>query len=287
MTTLTSASARALGPAIGAEVRGIDLREPLSPSQVTTLWDLVLAHKVVFFPGQALDSDAQIAFAQHFGTLTSAHPVVAPVDDSHPEVWQIDSYQEVRNDEWHTDVTFVERPPLAGILRAISVPEVGGDTSWTDLEAAYQGLSKPIQDLIDGLTAIHDGSREFSGILAQREGAGNVWDGEVFTGFAGVEHPVVRVHPETGRKSLFVNPGFTVAIKGLSRVESSHLLELLYAQFARPEHQVRHRWTAGDLVVWDNRNTAHYANFDYGDFRRIMQRVTLGGDRPVGPQDRS
>lgn len=283
MITATRLEARRLSSALGAEVTGIDLRQPLDSAARQKLWATLVEHKVLFFPGQELDSDSQLAFARQFGDLTSAHPVVKSVDDDHPEVWQIDSQKETRNDEWHTDVTFVKRPPLGSVLRAIRVPDVGGDTLWADLEAAYESLSKPIQVLVDGLTAYHDGSREFGGALAQREGYGNVWDGEVFNGFTLVEHPVVRVHPETGRKALFVNPGFTVSIKGLSQSESTNLLNLLYAHITKPEHQVRHSWNAGDIAIWDNRNTVHYANFDYGDFHRVMQRVTWQGDIPVGP----
>jgi len=283
MSTATGLTTRRLSSALGAQVTGIDLREPLDDEGRQELWATLVEHKVLFFPGQQLDADSQVAFARQFGELTSAHPVVTAVDEEHPEVWQIDSQKETRNDEWHTDVTFVKRPPKGSVLRALRVPEVGGDTLWADLEAGYRSLSAPIRDLVDGLTAYHDGSREFAGALAQRKGYGNVWDGEVFNEFSLVEHPVVRVHPETGRKGLFVNPGFTVSIKGLSQAESVNLLNLLYAHIVKPEHQVRHRWNAGDVAIWDNRNTAHYANFDYGDFHRVMQRVTWQGDEPIGP----
>jgi taurine dioxygenase len=165
------------------------------------------------------------------------------------------------------------------------VPEVGGDTNWADLEAAYASLSPAVRTLVDGLTARHDGSREFAAILAGRTGMGNMWDGEVFSSLAPVEHPVVRIHPVTGRRAIFVNPGFTTSIVGLSDAESRGILDLLFAHITKPEHIVRHRWAAGDVAFWDNRNTAHYANFDYGDFHRVMQRVTLAGDDPRGPFD--
>jgi taurine dioxygenase len=285
MTTSLGAdlTVRRLATTFGAEVTGIDLRAPLDDSGRADLWALLLQHKVLFLPGQQLDADTQIAFTRQFGELTSSHPVMKSVDEDHPEIWQIDSYAEIRNDVWHTDVTFVKRPPLGSVLRAVNVPDVGGDTNWADLEAAYDSLSAPVQRLVDGLTALHDGSRTFAAALAKRKGEGNDWDGSSFQGFEFVEHPVVRVHPETKRKALFVNPEFTLSIKGLSPYESRGILDALYAHISKPEHIVRHRWTAGDVAIWDNRNTAHYANFDYGDFPRVMQRVTLVGDAPVGP----
>ena len=275
---------RRLSATIGARVTGVDLSQPLPPADREALWSLLLSHKVLVFPGQHLDADTQVAFARQFGDLTPSHPVMAAVDDDHPEVWEIDSYGAIRNDVWHTDVTFVERPPLGSVLRAVRVPEFGGDTSWASLEAAYDSLSAPIRTAIDGLTAVHDGSRTFAQSLAERGAAYADWDGRAFSAFVPVEHPVVRVHPETGRRSLFVNPEFTVSIAGLSAYESRGLLDALFAHISKPEHVVRHSWTAGDVVVWDNRCTAHYANLDYGDVHRVMQRVTWVGDVPVGPR---
>ena len=195
---------RRLNTTFGAQVAGLDLRDPLDQAGRQQLWSLLMEHKVLFFPEQTLDADSQVAFARQFGELTPSHPVMAPVDDDHPEIWEIDSSGDIRNDVWHSDVTFVKRPPLGSVLRAITIPEIGGDTSWGDLEAAYNSLSAPIRDLIDGLTAVHDGTRSFGPSLAKRKGAGNAWDGSTFSGFSPVEHPVVRVHPETGRKALFV-----------------------------------------------------------------------------------
>ncbi|GAB17088.1 putative dioxygenase, partial [Gordonia effusa NBRC 100432] len=190
-------------------------------------------------------------------------------------------------DVWHTDVTFMERPPLGSILRPVVLPPTGGDTNWADAELAYQSLSEPVRGLIDQLTAVHDGNREFGYYLKhKRGGKGNTWDGREVTELTPVRHPVVRVHPETGRRAIFVNPGFTSHIEGVSDAESRGILDLLYAHLTKPEHIVRHRWQLGDLVLWDNRNTLHYANRDYVDFdggqRRIMHRVTLRGDIPVG-----
>jgi alpha-ketoglutarate-dependent taurine dioxygenase len=182
---------------------------------------------------------------------------------------------------WHTDVTFMKRPPLGSILRAVTLPPTGGDTNWADSQLADDSLSEPVKDLVDRLTAVHDGNREFGYHLAQRRGGqGLEWDGEIVTRLDPVEHPVVRVHPETGRKGIFVNPGFTSHIAGVSDAESRAILDLLYAHLTKPEHIVRHRWRAGDLAMWDNRSTAHYANRDYGTARRVMHRITLRGDIP-------
>ncbi|NCL73369.1 Alpha-ketoglutarate-dependent taurine dioxygenase [Rhodococcus sp. YH1] len=162
------------------------------------------------------------------------------------------------------------------------LPPSGGDTCWADSQLAYESLSTPVQDMIGRLRAVHDGNREFGHYLAQKRGGkGNVWDGQQVTSLPPVEHPVVRVHPETGRKGLFVNPGFTSHIVGLSEAESRGILDLLYAHLTKPEHIVRHRWRLGDLVLWDNRSTVHYANRDYGSEHRVMHRITLQGDTPV------
>jgi taurine dioxygenase len=271
-----------LGPGFGAEVRGIDLATA-SDAEVAAVRRALTEHKVLFFSGQDLDPDSQIALGNRLGNLTASHPVVPGLDEAHTEIYALDSADNGFADVWHTDVTFVRRPPLGSILRAVTLPPTGGDTNWADLELAYRSLSEPVRALADQLTAVHDGTREFGYYLAQRRGGeGSVWDGERYRSLEPVEHPVVRVHPETGRRSLFVNPGFTSHIVGVSDAESRHLLDLFYAHITKPEHIVRHRWQVGDVAMWDNRATAHYANRDYGDARRVMHRVTLRGDEPVG-----
>lgn len=273
-----------LSPSLGAQIQDIDLAADLSPATVAALRAELLTHKVLFFPNQHLDPASHVRLAESFGLPTAAHPVMPAFDDRFPQIWQIDSTKEgARNDIWHTDVTFVERPPLGSILRAIRVPEFGGDTSWANLEAAYDCLPAPLQTLADNLTAFHDGSNEFAATLTER-GHGNTWEGRSYDRLQAVEHPVVRVHPETGRKSLFVNPGFTTAIKDFEPGDSRALLDIFFSHIARPEHTVRHRWSEGDVVFWDNRNTVHYANDDVGDFQRLMHRITLTGDEPFGPQ---
>jgi taurine dioxygenase len=269
-----------LGAHHGARISGVDLTTA-SDEQIAAIRAALVDHKVLFFGGQHLDPDSQVRLGRRIGELTPSHPVVRGVDDDHPEIYALDAADNGFADVWHTDVTFVRRPPLGSILRAVQVPEVGGDTQWADAEAAYASLSEPVRRLADQLSAVHDGTREFGYYLAQR--GGNSWDDETFSRLEPVVHPVVRVHPESGRRGLFVNPGFTSHVVGVSEFESRSLLDLFYAHLTKPEHLVRHRWQPGDVAMWDNRSTLHYANRDYGDFRRIMHRITLRGDEPVGP----
>ncbi|MFE2052103.1 TauD/TfdA dioxygenase family protein [Streptomyces sp. NPDC059459] len=272
-----------LGPSFGAEIRGVDLGR-LDDGGVLALREALVRHKVLFVRDQhGLDDTAQIDFGRRLGEVTVGHPVHDSGDVA-PEVYSLDSQDNGFADVWHTDVTFVRRPPAISVLRAVVLPPTGGDTNWADSQLAYASLSPGLRTYVDTLTAVHDGSREFGYYLAQRrQGRGNLWEGEVFTELAPVEHPVVRVHPESGRKGLFVNPGFTSHIIGVSEYESRGILDILYAHLTKPEHVVRHRWRSGDVALWDNRSTAHYANRDYGNQHRVMHRITLRGDVPVGP----
>ncbi|MGW5100804.1 TauD/TfdA dioxygenase family protein [Streptomyces sp. NPDC004100] len=270
-----------LGPSFGAEIDGIDLAR-LTDDEVTAVRAALVEHKVLFVSGQNLDDAQQIEFGRRLGEVTAGHPVHDSGDVA-PEVYALDSQDNGFSDVWHTDVTFVRRPPTISILRAVVLPPHGGDTTWADSQLAYESLSPGLRAHLDTLTAVHDGNRAFGYYLAQRrQGQGNLWDGEVVTELVPVEHPVVRVHPESGRKGLFVNPGFTSHIAGVSEYESRGLLDILYAHLTKPEHIVRHRWRAGDVALWDNRSTAHYANRDYGDQHRVMHRITLAGDVPFG-----
>ena len=272
-----------LGPSFGAEVIGLDLRV-LDDEQVVAVREALVAHKVLFFRGQDLSDADQVELGRRLGEPTAGHPVASSATVDHPEIYDIDSTDPEFSfsDVWHTDVTFMERPPLGSILRAVRLPSYGGDTSWVDSQLAYESLSAPVQRLVDQLTAVHDGNREWGAYLRRHGNRGNVWDGEQVTELAPLEHPVVRVHPESGRKGLFVNPGFTSHVVGVSDAESRAILDLLYAHLTRPEHTIRHRWRAGDVGIWDNRSTSHYANRDYTEVR-TMRRITLAGDRPVGP----
>ncbi|MCW2757361.1 MAG: alpha-ketoglutarate-dependent taurine dioxygenase [Nocardioidaceae bacterium] len=272
-----------LGPSSGAEVIGVDLTT-LADDQVAAIRQALVEHKVLFFRGQDLDDGAQVDLGRRLGELTAGHPVATSTEVEHPEIYNIDSADPEFSfsDVWHTDVTFMEKPPLGSILRAVQLPAYGGDTSWVDSQLAYDSLSEPVKVLVDGLTAVHDGNREWGQYLRRREGQGNLWDGKQVTELPPVEHPVVRVHPESGRKGLFVNPGFTSHVVGVSEAESRGILDLLYAHLTKPEHTIRHRWQAGDVGIWDNRSTSHYANRDYSEVR-VMRRITLAGDKPVGP----
>ncbi|MGY0488586.1 TauD/TfdA dioxygenase family protein [Streptomyces sp. WG-D5] len=262
------------GATIGAEIRGLDLSEPLSPPLREELNRALLEWKVLFFRGQHLTSERQRAFARNWGELET-NPLLERGDSD--DVVRFDkgaggvpSYENV----WHTDVTFRERPALGAVLQLREVPPFGGDTMWADMAAAYDNLSDEVKARIEGAEAEHDflpGFRRFYGPerLAQ-------WQ-ELFPP---VTHPVVRRHPETGRRMLFVNTSFTTRILGLERAESDRLLRLLYQQAHVPEFQVRFRWQAGDIAFWDNRATQHYAVADYGDARRVAERVAIAGDRP-------
>lgn len=291
----TRLDVRPLSANIGAELRGIDLKADLSDEEVQAIRQALLDHKVIFFPEQHLDPVQHVAFASRFGEATPGHPVL-PSLDGHPEVFQID-YQdfgaskvygdvaeryEAKGVSWHTDVTFVERPPLGSLLNAVVIPEAGGDTYFSNQQAAYDALSEPLKAFIDTLTAVHDGSATFAPALEylRQEGKEGSWEGEAIRALEPVEHPVVRTHPETGEKALFVNPGFTSHIKELKRAESDALLELLYAHSVRPEFTVRYHWTPGALGFWDNRVTQHSVVGDIGDQPRVIQRVTLRGDEP-------
>ncbi|MFI5660849.1 TauD/TfdA dioxygenase family protein [Streptomyces sp. NPDC051684] len=262
------------GATIGAEISGIDLNEPLSPELREELNRALLEWKVLFFRAQNLSSEAQREFARNWGELET-NPLLERGDSE--DVVRFDkgaggvpSYENV----WHTDVTFRERPALGAVLQLREVPPFGGDTMWADMAAAYDNLSDEVKARIEGAEAEHDflpGFRRFYGPerLAPMQEL-----------FPQVTHPVVRRHPETGRKMLFVNTSFTTRILGMERAESDRLLRLLYQQAHVPEFQVRFRWQPGDIAFWDNRATQHYAVADYGDARRVAERVAIAGDRP-------
>jgi len=269
---------RPLSPTIGAEIHGVDCAADLDDHVVAAIRRVWLERLVVFFPDQSLDDDSQITFAQRFGELTENHPVEKQVTER-KEVHSIESGKD-RTDFWHTDITFMNKPAMASMLRSIVVPEAGGDTMWSDTRAAYETLGEPLRRLCDELEAYHF-SQYYSQAVA--EGHGNVWEGKKLTQLLPALHPVVRVHPETGRKNLFVNPGFTVALKDMPPDQSEDLLRLLYKHMTKPEFIVRYHWKPRTLGMWDNRSTMHFGIFDYEGESRVMHRVTLRGDRPIGP----
>jgi alpha-ketoglutarate-dependent taurine dioxygenase len=271
---------RPVTPVIGAEIHGLNLSLPLEPGTVAAIRAALGRHLVLFFPGQDLSPEQHAHFGRQFGELTEAHPILPALDPDHPQVLPIDSRHN-KSAFWHTDVTFMSTPPMGSILYAVEMPESGGDTLWVSLQAAYEGLAAPLQELCDGLTAIHWDPF----FAADIEAAGGCqWDGKRIERLRPVLHPVVRVHPETGRKGLFVNENFTSSILGFSRIQSELFLQMLYRHCTEvPEFALRHRWEAGDVAFWDNRATLHYATDDYADVLRIVHRVTLRGDRPYGP----
>src|ERR1700681_86713 len=235
-------------------------------------------HKVVWFRGQSLDAASLTAVAERFGIPTEAHPV-EPSLEGHPEVLPLDSEEGARADVWHSDLTFQERPPLGALLHALEIPPVGGDTIWADMTGAYRSLSAPLRGFLEGLTATHSPTKA-GGYFAGRDATGGEAAGR--TAQTATRHPVVRVHPETREQSLFVNPLFTDKVDGLRRRESDTLLGLLHEVAVAPERLVRWKWEAGDVAIWDNRCTMHYALLDFGTSRRRMLRVALDGDRPIG-----
>ncbi|MER8156781.1 TauD/TfdA family dioxygenase [Streptomyces sp. NPDC094472] len=263
-----------LGRVIGAEIRGLDLSRPLEPALREELNRALLEWKVLFFRGQHLTPERQRGFARHWGELET-NPLLAA--GSSEDVVRFDKGSGATptfENIWHTDVTFRTRPALGAVLQLREVPPVGGDTLWADMAAAYDNLPAEVKDRIDGATAVHDFIPGFSRFYGPERLAPFQ---EIFPP---VEHPVVRTHPETGRRMLFVNTSFTTRITGMEREESDRLLSFLCRQAHVPEYQVRFHWQPGDIAFWDNRATQHYAVNDYAPHRRVAERVAIEGDQP-------
>lgn len=270
----------ALGPYIGAQVSNLDLARPLSDAQFEQLYHALLRHQVLFLRDQLITPHQQRALAARFGDL-HIHPVY-PHAEGVEEIIVLDTHQDnpPDNDNWHTDVTFISTPPAVAILASKLLPESGGDTLWASGIAAYEALSTPVKTLLEGLHAEHDFKKSFQEYKYRRtEEEHQRWQ-EAVAKHPPVQHPVIRTHPVSGRKALFVNEGFTTRIVELSEKESHAVLELLYAHATKPEFQVRWRWQPNDVAIWDNRVTQHYANADYYPARRVMHRATVLGDRP-------
>jgi taurine dioxygenase len=267
--------------AFGAIVSGIDIAEELSRPVVERLGELLVEHQVLFFRNMPLTPRAQYRFAARFGPL-HIHPIY-PVLPDIPEIMLIDTHEAFLpdNDNWHTDVTFSETPPLAGILSAKRLPSVGGDTLWSSCRAAYDALSAPMQRSLEGLTAQHSVAKSFPPERWQNDPEFKLRYERAVAKHPPVNHPVIRTHPVSGRKGLFVNEGFTTHINGLKPRESAALLSFLFAHVAQPEFTIRWRWNVDDVAFWDNRNTQHYAVADYLPERRTMHRATVIGDKPV------
>jgi taurine dioxygenase len=264
---------------LGAEVSDLELTPALDGGAVAAVRQALLRHKVLFFRDQSLDPASLTALARLFGEPTEAHPV-EPSVEGHPEVLALDADEGARADVWHSDLTFQPSPPMGAMLQAMVVPDVGGDTIWSDMAATYEAMSPTLRGFLDGLTAAHSATKA-GGYFAQRD---TDTDGDKASKAAAAEpthHPVVRVHPETGRRSLFVNPLFTDKIDGLRRAESEALLAMIQNVAVAPERLVRWHWRQGDVAFWDNRCTMHYALLEFSGPRR-MNRVALRGDQPAG-----
>jgi len=263
-------------PHLGAEIGGVDLGGPLGNRQIDELHTALAAHQVLFFRDQKLDYDKAKAFGRHFGEL-HIHPNT-PGPEGHPEILPIHAdagSKRVAGERWHSDVSCDPEPPLGSILYLHTVPPVGGDTLFASQRAAYDALSPRMRAYLDGLTAFHDGGPNYRATNAK---IGKPEDGRVYPN---AHHPVVRTHPVTGRKALYVNRGFTQRIDGLPDDESRAVLQFLIEHSTKPDFQVRFRWRANSVAFWDNRAVQHLAVWDYFPQTRSGFRVTIKGDRPV------
>lgn len=265
----------------GAEVDGIDLSQPLAPGVISELRKLLAERGVLFFRDQSLEPDSQIAFGRQFGTLVT-NPVYGNVD-GHPEVMPVvkepnDLYN--IGDTWHSDMSYMEEPPLGSILYAREVPACGGDTLWTNMSVVYESLPPPLREMLLGRRALHSDRYLTERLLDRNAGRSTRLREDRIGKELNATHPVVRRHDESGRLALYVNYPFTWSFEGMSREESLPLLNQLIAHATRPEFSCRFRWTKGSVAFWDNRCTMHYACNDYRGHRREMHRITIAGDRP-------
>jgi taurine dioxygenase len=262
-----------LAPAIGGEVDGVDLSRPLSVEQFAEIRAALLENLVLFFRDQDLTPEQHKEFGLKFGGL-HIHPAPLGILVGHPEVVLIkadENSERIAGETWHSDVSCDAEPPMGSILYVTEVPPVGGDTLFASMYAAYESLSDSMRRFLSELTAIHDGRRNYDGRQTAPERSGE---------FPRAEHPVIRTHPETGRRALFVNRMFTTRIVHLSDRESDALLEMLYRHIENPEFQCRFHWRPRSIAFWDNRCTQHLALWDYYPHRRYGHRVTITGDRP-------
>ena len=263
-----------LTPHIGAEIGGVDLSRPLGNQQFQEVHDALMENLVIFFRDQHLTHDQHKDFGRKFGNL-AVHPASPNAPAGHPEILTIhadEKSKHVAGEEWHSDVSCDENPPMGSILYLTEIPPTGGDTLFASMYAAYGALSPPIKQLVEGLTATHDGEPVYRGRFGWNDANGKA--------FPCAEHPVVRTHPVTGRKALFVNGNFTTRINGLSKLESDALLQMLCRHAETPEFQCRFRWQPNSVAFWDNRCAQHHAMWDYFPQRRHGYRVTIEGDKP-------
>lgn len=270
-----------LGAVIGARIDGVDIADGVHADAAALINAALLEHKVIFFRGQhSLDDESQLVFARTLGTPTRAHPTVT---SRGVRVLPIDSRYDKAN-SWHTDVTFVDRIPKASLLRAVTLPPYGGTTTWASTEAAYDRLPVPLRALAEKLWAIHTNAYDYAADvdtrLHQPADTERQYREEFVSDHYETEHPVVRVHPETGRRVLLLGH-FVKQFVGLGQAESTALFQLFQSRITRLENTIRWNWELGDLAIWDNRATQHYAVADYDDHFRRLSRVTLAGDIPT------
>jgi len=262
-----------LSPCLGAEIRGIDLTQEISPSVLGELRTALVEFKVIFFRDQPINQEQHSAFASHFGEL-EVHPFLPSGDTPNVIRFAKDEVTVGVENNWHSDVSWRQEPSLGSVLRAHEVPEIGGDTLWTDVEAVYEGLPKDLKTEIDSRHAVHDFVNTFGLGLSEEEREKKRKE------YPPALHPIVRTHPETKRRCVYVNRIFTSHIDGMRRDESDDLLDLLYREIEVAEYQVRFKWEANSIAFWDNRSTQHLAISDYWPQSRVMERLTIIGDRP-------
>ena len=264
---------------IGAQIDGVDLREPLSDRQFDEIHQALLDHLVIFLRGQSITHDQQKDFAGRFGTC-HPHPVAAMLGETET-LSLVENHKDKppqKGQNWHTDYSFHREIPDVAVLRSEIVPPRGGDTLWANMYAAFEALSKPMQSFIEGLSAFHPVSPKF--VFEYRRTRGDAAADRIAEEFPGTEHPMVATHPKTGRKALFVNPAYTGNIVGLSTKESDALLGFLYAHMDSPSFHVRHRWQLDDVAVWDERCTVHQGPSDFHPHHRRLRRLTAGKYMP-------
>jgi alpha-ketoglutarate-dependent sulfate ester dioxygenase len=267
---------------LGAALSGVALNGDLEDATIDAIKAALHEHRVIFFRDQHhLDDEAQIAFGARLGTLTAANPLTKGLGGADHTV-AVDS-NHIRANAWHTDATFLDRPPAYSILRAVKLPALGGDTIWADTVAAYQRLGPALRQAIGSLRARHDSTYDYSVHTLDEKGGffqSHHYAGITNTEIFATEHPIVRVHPDTGEHSLLLGM-FVRQVEGLRRAESDALIRLLQDQIERPDNTVRWHWAPGDVAIWDNQATQHYAVSDYEE-HRLMRRVTVAGKIPVG-----
>jgi taurine dioxygenase len=264
----------------GAIVHGVDLSGELGDDVIAKIRSALLCHRVVFFRDQYIEAQHQLAFAARFGEITAGHPTLS-AEPGQPAILELDSLDGGRADAWHTDNTFTDRPPAFSVLRSVVIPPCGGDTMWASTVAAYEHMPEPLRLFADQLRVVHTNAPDVASTVTYTDEAARLHDEEFVSTIFETEHPLVRVHSETGERSLMLG-GFAQRIVGLSGGDSRKVINLLQGWVPTPENTVRWHWRQGDVAMWDNRATQHYAVNDYGNIHRVVKRVTIAGAVPVG-----